>query len=658
MGMYSTINGKQLNILASSFSLEDTAENFNSCSFSFISPIHQFLDVQKGMQVEVFKDDHKLFSGYIYNSNKEIGMGKITYSVEAQGNDYIAKKRLVCKAFYNLTAEYIVKWITSYILALDGITWGNIKCPEKLICSFDYVSAYDALDHIAEETNSLWYIDQYKKLHFFEKYSEDMIKKELYLKSVDVIGGDIQLDDTQYKYRNRQHLRNCKGRVKKEAYFTVEEGKKLSALNVGYPILSKPYVGFITESGGIEEQQVDKKGNEEKSTALFFWEKDSESISVVERKSETTETLLDGELEGDIDGGIGGAEDTGGIPAGTQIYVLFYGSYDLNITVEDKTEVNKQRKIDGTTGVYEVADTCSYVGYELCLEYGQKLLESNKQKGLELVFLCKYEKGLEYSPGAVIPITLLEAGLKAEHFLITSRTLVYIGTALYFQIKCIRGQLVENWIAFFDRMANYGGQNSSNLAAGGGINTVAPIPEPTPDGDRNPSGWETEEKPLKTPEEVVEENAGKTDTDENGSEVLPDNVSAITILYEFEKTFLEEDNPNLFGEMLFPSFTLYPSEHLFPCDSKTSVLSWLDFGKTKRVEITANEKSSDGNTIFSTFYIPADVAGNITELRFYDGNAGANEKTGGRLVHKVDVNFNKVKYLEVYQITLISKKGW
>ena len=155
------------------------------------------------------------------------------------------------------------------------------------------------------------------------------------------------------------------------------------------------------------------------------------------------------------------------------------------------------------------------------------------------------------------------------------------------------------------------------------------------------------------------------------------NQETANISMIFEKTWTEEESPNMFSASLYPSDTLYPADDLYPCLPETERLDYIQLYKQTgpnvlepflRVAITGDEISDNGNTYLSTAILD-DTVSFESECVANGWIAGdgynpctATDFTSGIEIVRADVEtpFTKIKDLEFilrYLANIPSRQG-
>ena len=96
------------------------------------------------------------------------------WDLQCTDNHYYVDKRIIARAYTNQTAGAIVNDLITNVFSAEGITAGTIhdlSLVDKMV--FNYVNGDRALRMLSEYTNAVWYVDENKALHFYERTSNN-----------------------------------------------------------------------------------------------------------------------------------------------------------------------------------------------------------------------------------------------------------------------------------------------------------------------------------------------------------------------------------------------------------------------------------------------------------------------------------------------------
>lgn len=291
------------------------------------------------------------------------------------------------------------------------------------------------------------------------------------------------------------------------------------------------------------------------------------------------------------------------LKSGCLIKVEYQGSYDLSIRYSDYVEVEKQKMIDKTSGINEVVEEVNIQGLANAISYIKNNINKNKKTGYRLTFNTD-KTGLKTLQ--YIKVILPQLNIN-EYFLITN-VREYEDNEILYEITIVSGTLRDSFLTdlFGDRQA-----------------------------------YTTELQ-----------NSQSQDTA---------NISLL-----FEKTWTEDETPNMFSCNLFPSNDLFPSDTLFPCLPETERIQYIQLYRTVgtsyvpflRVPVAGDELDADGNIYLCTAVIDDTVSFEdyCTAIGWiasdgYNPCTATDFASGIEIVQApVEQPFNKVKDLEFITI--------
>lgn len=123
-------------------------------------------------EVVVTQDGTKIFAGTILDMEEEYGkLNEISYNVKCVDYRRHMNSKLVIEVYENMTITAIVADIKSKYLPSD-VTTTNVNGPTVIkYVAFNYETPTECLRQLAEISDSDWYIDYDKDIHFFPKRS-------------------------------------------------------------------------------------------------------------------------------------------------------------------------------------------------------------------------------------------------------------------------------------------------------------------------------------------------------------------------------------------------------------------------------------------------------------------------------------------------------
>ncbi len=137
----------------------------------------QILKVQDGyspeinQEVEIYKDDDKIFGGYITGIKEDLSVvDGGYYLINFQDYIYELSGILIAKSFENKTGKEIIDEL--FVEFAPSFNTDNVVCNtviNKIVFNNAYLS--DCLTRISKIIGYEWYIDQNKNVHFFQRFS-------------------------------------------------------------------------------------------------------------------------------------------------------------------------------------------------------------------------------------------------------------------------------------------------------------------------------------------------------------------------------------------------------------------------------------------------------------------------------------------------------
>ena len=104
---------------------------------------------------------------------------------------------------------------------------------------------------LSEYTNAVWYVDENKALHFYERTSNNA---PFTVRDNDVLTNPMPyFDKANFKYRNSQFITNIKNVTDTQQEFFIGDGTR-QTFTVGYPFNELPTVELNTGSGFVSQQ--------------------------------------------------------------------------------------------------------------------------------------------------------------------------------------------------------------------------------------------------------------------------------------------------------------------------------------------------------------------------------------------------------------------
>lgn len=321
-------------MMGSSPMVRDLVEDRSTADFSIWDPNHAYR-FTKGEYVEITDVNlDVIFNGFIETAseNRITPDGGIEHRISCVDNHYLCDKRIVAKAFVSGTVADAVHWIIDNILAKtgedEGVTDGNIVGTTPIVAlSFDYVTASDALDQLAELQGCTWYIDVDKKLYFQPRTTTASAWSIAESGNIlpDVLDGSFNKESGNPEYRNTQYIRGGSAKTSEQTEYKKGDGTNMS-WTVGYKLAAEPKIYTNIGGAGYVQKTVGIKGVE--SGKDFYWSANDQVI----------------------------LQDGAGTPltSADLLKIVYYGLYQIVIRSKDFAAIANRKSVEfNTSGLVE-----------------------------------------------------------------------------------------------------------------------------------------------------------------------------------------------------------------------------------------------------------------------------------------------------------------
>lgn len=377
---------------------------------------------------DVLYGTEMIYAGYIdkagekkVSGNANIGYTKF-HTISCADMHYLSDKRIIAKAYSNVTAGYIVEDLITEKLADEGVTIGNVEDGALVIeAVFNYITVTKAIESLAEKANFIWYIDYDKKLYFMPRST---FIAPWTATGEDMRDGSVSVEHGNSAYRNTQYVKGGKDITDALTENKIGDGATRSWV-VGFSVALEPTitlnaVAIAASDVGIRSVEKDKK---------YYWSKGSNTINQAE-----TETLL---ISSDV------------------LAITYRGEFDIIVKTLNETEIDSKLVTEGgTTGIVEdVADEPNSTTREAAFEIANAKLEKYGVIGRRLKFRTS-RYGLW--AGQILPVSLPEHDITAD-LLIESVTISTEQNVLtWYDVTCAEGPEQQSWTKMFEAMATRG----------------------------------------------------------------------------------------------------------------------------------------------------------------------------------------------------------
>lgn len=405
-----------------SLSISDQLNARNTCSFSLSDKTGAYRPAV-GAEVIITDGATRIFAGSIDSIGEEnpLGTAALTLNVECVDYNQIADRHLVARVYEtaNQTLRDIVLDIVAKDLAGEGITTVNVQTgPVIDKAVFNYLSAAEAFNDLAELTGFAWSIDYNKDLHFFARetnLASFSISDALYNCRA------ITVSRTREWYRNRQLIRAGQDITDSRTENFKGDGSSKTFVT-GFPVAKVPTVTVNAVSKTVGIRGVDTGKD-------WYWNKGTNEISQDDAGTALT------------------TSDT--------LAVTYQGFFPIIISSQSDTEISARAAAEGGSGIYEaIEDQPDLDTVELAAEKADSLL---RRYGV-IPQICEIETdkaGL--AAGQLLTINVAAHSITAQ-YLIESVEIADAGDGdrLRYFVRALSGEAMGSWADFFRKLAAAG----------------------------------------------------------------------------------------------------------------------------------------------------------------------------------------------------------
>ena len=302
-------------------------------------------------------------------------------------------KRIIARAYTNQTAGAIVRDLISNVFSAEGVTAGTIhdlSLVDKMV--FNYVNGDRALRMLSEYTNAVWYVDENKALHFYERTSNNA---PFTVRDNDVLTNPMPyFDKANFKYRNSQFITNIKNVTDTQQEFFIGDGTR-QTFTVGYPFNELPTVELNTGSGFVS-QQVGIRGLD-----------DGKDWYIALGSNELVQEFLDTPIS-----------------SSHSIRVTYKGIYQLVALARDDAEVDRVQLLESgtSTGFVDAATTQAGI--------------SGTEAGIDVAATTTKNTPNRLRAGQVLDFELTSQDISGV-FLIDSINIRFRNGITFYDVKCV-----------------------------------------------------------------------------------------------------------------------------------------------------------------------------------------------------------------------------
>lgn len=395
-----------------SLTITDKLNERTTCSFVVVEPD---FSIDVGMEVVVEDNGIVIFAGAV--DNVSAYGDKVKYvAVSCVDYSQLVDKRIIAEAYDNMTAGDMVREFIQKVFAEEGITEGNVQNgPVISKAVFNYLDGNTALNYLAEVTGYYWFIDNEKRLHFFDRSTHTA---PFELSDTSYNYKDLQVKRTRSQYRNRQYIRagtDISQEIVKEKPTPKPDGTSRTFV-VRLPIAMKPRI--YIDGNEIPEEEIGVNGLDKDRKYYFSYN----SNTITQDNSEPV--LTDGQV----------------------IEVTYRGLYPLLIVAEDSGQISERQAIEGGSGIHEnIIQEQNINTRDAALEFASGKLA---MYGMipKIVSFNTYQLGLR--AGQLITINNTMHGLSGAYLIESITARDDNGLTLY-SVKCLDGSALGGWEQLF-----------------------------------------------------------------------------------------------------------------------------------------------------------------------------------------------------------------
>jgi hypothetical protein len=410
-----------------SLRIEDQLNARNICEFTLFDSTGAARPLV-GQAVVLTLDGTRRFAGTVH-SYRERNVTSRTSNTVRQFNircvdpNSFCDRHIHAEVYDNMEFVDIVRDIAVTHLYPDGIILDPTTAdgPTIEFYAANYISVAQIFDELSEMTGYYWYIDYDYVLHFIDRTSMTAPYSLNASTPVDLVE-TLDIEHTQAQYRNFQYIRGGKAVTDLQLTETMKGDGETKTFTTSLPVASTPTVSIDTGSGFVAKtvgiRQVDTGRD-------WYWQEDSNEIS----------------------------QDTSGTVLGAThvLRVVYYGYYPLIDAARIQSEVEARQAIEGGSGLYEsIEHRDDITSADMSRLRAEGLLSLFGEIQTTVSFSTDT---LGWQAGQLMAIDRPEHGID-EDFLIAEVTLEHSHQLTYrYHVRAVSGALVENWVAFFKRLA-------------------------------------------------------------------------------------------------------------------------------------------------------------------------------------------------------------
>lgn len=410
------IGGEDYYPRSGSISIKKRINERSTASFNIHAPDDHFQEYEAVFITD--EDSFLVFSGFLQKPKEEKlnDEGDLMHKLRATGNLYLTDKRLIADSFENTSAGDIIRSIISNTLSDEGIQEGIIRDgPTVKQIVFNYETATEAINRLADRSRFWWDIDLNKDLHFRPR---NEVKAPFDITADDVRYGTSVRKNENPEYRNFQYITDASNKTDSITTLLETNGEKQSWA-LSFPVAEEPTVKINNSEVGVRV-----KGSN--SNEPFLWRKGDEAIA-----HDAVETPLS-------------SSDT--------LEVTYKGYFDVVGTNQDSVAQSDRARITGTSGIVENKISDNTIDtLDAANQKAENLNDKYAREGTIYQFRTG-RKGLK--PGQLVTLDQPDHDINQEEFLITEVSLVDLADRITeYDVKAVKGPVQGSWTEFWKNVS-------------------------------------------------------------------------------------------------------------------------------------------------------------------------------------------------------------
>lgn len=420
MAIVLTIGGvdKTSLLRVDSLQLTDTLNARDTCSFNLLDKTGTYRPVVG--QESIITDGARVFAGTIDEPDETAIPGSSALEFQCSCVDYnqIPDRHLVARVYENQTLGAIVRDIVTQDLAGEVITVIKVQDgPTITKAVFNYRTATEAFNDLAELTGYAWNIDYYKDLAFFARETN---LAPFSLTDTSKNFRNMSVKPTRGQYRNKQYIRAGQDITDPRTDSFKGNGKDKSyVLNFAVAKVPTVKVNGVDKTKGIRGLETGKD---------FYWSKGEKEIT----------------------------QDDAGTPLASTdtLDVTYQGLFPIILVSQSDSEISSRQAVEGGTGIYEaIEDDQSIDSQSLATQKADGLL----RRFGRIPRIIEFETDtVGLAAGQLITINVTRHNLNAQFLIDSVAAWDVEGKFLRYRVRALDGESLGSWVDFFKKLAEAG----------------------------------------------------------------------------------------------------------------------------------------------------------------------------------------------------------